>query len=110
MTPLWRAAAMLLHVGSGPRHHDLVLGGGARCPTLRLEGRAWRWQEPHRRRYLAVAGALGPGRGRIERCWRGRARLRREARGWLLELSPAGPAPWPHRLLLRRDGVVIRRV
>lgn len=100
LLPGLRSACLLRHRGHGPTHLDLVLADGAACPTLRLDGRRWRWQPPHRRRYLGWAGPIAGGRGSIRIIWRGQARIRRHNLGWIIAL-----ADWT--LLLRRDGVVL---
>lgn len=92
-------ANLLLHRGYGLRHLDLVLGTGARCPTLRLErvhGR-WRaiWSADHRRRYLAWAGPLDGDRGVVERRWNGlaqwRGRFHQSSANSLLDLRLSDP-------------------
>ncbi len=69
------SAVILLHTGSGPRHFDLIIGQGRRCPTLRIEpqGRQWQisWANPHRRWYLSYRGPVSGGRGRVQRAWSG---------------------------------------
>jgi len=70
-------AALVLHRGHGPRHADLILGTGARCLTVRLDGTLGRWQVslgvPHRRRYLTYRGPVSGGRGTVVQLWRGLA-------------------------------------
>ncbi|GDY12225.1 hypothetical protein LBMAG53_11030 [Planctomycetota bacterium] len=53
-----------------------MLGGfGPNCPTLHLTRRTWRWQPPHRRRWLTWSGPVSGGRGVATAWWRGLARL-----------------------------------
>jgi hypothetical protein len=90
---------ILRHTGNGPLHYDVVVAGGGRCPTIALlPGRPWRWrwQQPHRRRYLTYRGAVAGGRGRITRVWNGPVQI---LHGFLRIDG--------HLLRLRRDGVVV---
>ncbi|MCK6490028.1 MAG: hypothetical protein L6R48_17205 [Planctomycetes bacterium] len=90
-------AALLLHRDprSGP-HLDLVLGRGARCPTLsfRRAGRGWTggWIAPHRRAWLTRSGPVSGGRGSAQRLWRGPAAWWRIPGGWRIALPGAGLA------------------
>src|SRR3954470_14096628 len=87
-------ASLLLHRGAGPAHLDLVLGVGARCPTLGLHpaGAGWTgiWKPAHRRRWLAFSGPVAGGRGAVESRWRGVARWHRSAGGWRIILCGLG--------------------
>lgn len=99
--------SILLHRGHGPSHLDVVLGRGARCPTLALQpasrgGWAWRPQPAHRRRYLTWAGAVSGARGTVRQLWRGEAHWRSRGNGLEIEFGA-----W--RMLLQRGGVVIWR-
>ncbi len=68
-------AAIIGHVGYGPRHADVIIGAGRRCPTIHLECRgrriAWSWTQPHRRHYLTFAGPVSGQRGVVFRLWYG---------------------------------------
>lgn len=98
--PGWQRASVLLHRGHGRPHLDIVLSRGRACPTLWLAGASWRWQAPHRRRYLTCSGPVPGGRGRTLRLWSGPARLHRCNLGWKLQLGDS-------ITILSRRGVVL---
>jgi hypothetical protein len=74
------------HCGHGLAHFDLLLGVGARCPTIALISPIFsltsglpdvrtsgRLLFPHRRRYLSFSGPVPGRRGVVSVCFQGRA-------------------------------------